>query len=72
MAGRAQTWREWSWIGLAYILPWFGLGLFGRQGNITLILSALLLAGWLFRRMTKMLDLPLSPMYNEQNSLREE
>lgn len=53
IAGQARTWREWSLIGLIYLVPWLGLGLFGRQGNITLILSALFLAGWLYQQMTK-------------------
>jgi hypothetical protein len=50
---RAGTWWEWSLIGAVYLIPWLGLGLFGRQGNITLILSALLLAGWLYQHIAK-------------------
>lgn len=52
LAGRARTWRDWLWIGLVFCLPWLGLGLFGRAGNLTLSLATLLLAAalWLPRR----------------------
>lgn len=53
MAGQASTWLEWSLIGIIYLIPWMGLGVFGRNGNITLNLSALFLAGWLYQRLTK-------------------
>lgn len=53
IAGPACTWREWSSVGAAYLIPWLGLGLFGRQGNLTLILSALFLAIGLYRQMGK-------------------
>ncbi len=48
LAGRARTWRDWSWIALAFSLPWLGLGLFGRAGNIALLLATVLLAGALW------------------------
>lgn len=72
IAGQAQNWHEWSLTGMIYLIPWIGLGLFGREGNTTLILSALLVTVWLYQRMKKALDLPISTMYNQKNSLREE
>ena len=32
------------WLGAAFILPWLGLGLFGRGGLSALLLSALILS----------------------------
>jgi hypothetical protein len=50
LARVAHTRRDWSWIILAFCLPWLGFGLFGRAGNNALVLTALMLAGalWLF------------------------
>lgn len=53
MASRALTLGEWSLTGLIYLIPWLGLGLFGRQGNITLVLSTLLMTGWLYQKTPK-------------------
>lgn len=50
IAGQARTWSEWILVGFTYVIPWLGLGLFGRQGNVTLVISALFLTVWLFTR----------------------
>ena len=50
LAGRMENWLDWLFVGIGYFLPLLGLGLFGRQGNITLILAAVLLMVWLFLR----------------------
>jgi len=43
---------DWALIGTAYIIPWLGLGFFGRQGNIVFILSTIFIAIQLYRRPT--------------------
>ena len=48
LAGRARAWQDWLWIGLAFYLPWLGLGVFGRAGNNALVLATLLVAGALW------------------------
>jgi hypothetical protein len=48
LAGVAGDWRDWFWIMLAFCLPWLGFGLFGRAGNIALVLTAVLLGGALW------------------------
>jgi hypothetical protein len=53
LAGQAKKQLDWFLIGVAYILPWLGLGLFGRQGNIVLILSTFLIAVRLYQRATE-------------------
>lgn len=65
MAGIARRRSDWMVIGVAYFLPWVGLGLFGRQGNSFLLLAAIVAAGWLFYRTAKMLDLQLPTLYNQ-------
>jgi len=50
VAGQANKLLDWILIGAAYILPWLGLGLFGRQGNIVLILSTICITIQLYRR----------------------
>ena len=52
LAGQAKNRLDWFLIGAAYILPWLGLGLFGRQGNVVLILSTFLVAARLYQRVT--------------------
>jgi len=52
VVGQANKPLDWALIGTAYLLPWLGLGLFGRQGNIVLILSTFFIAIQLYRRPT--------------------
>jgi hypothetical protein len=70
LAGRMENWLDWLLVGIGYFLPLLGLGLFGRQGNITLILAAVLLMVWLFLRE----NLPVSTLptlHNQKFDLRE-
>jgi hypothetical protein len=63
---------DWIIMGLVFLIPWIGLGLFGKHGNPSLILSTLLFAGWLYLKMMKSLDLSSSSMYNQRKLRREE
>lgn len=72
ITSQAQDWWEWSLTGAIYLLPWIGLGLFGRGGNVALILSAVLVAIWFYQRTKRTLDSPISTMYNHPHSSREE
>ncbi|MDK1030301.1 MAG: glycosyltransferase family 87 protein [Anaerolineae bacterium] len=44
---------DWIILGLVYILPWVGLGLFGRQGNQVLLVSTVGLALLLWQKSRK-------------------
>ena len=50
VAGQANKLLDWLLLGFAYCLPWLGMGLFGRQGNIVLIFSTIIIAILLYRR----------------------
>jgi len=50
LAGAANKPLDWLLIGTAYLLPWLGLGFFGRQGNIVLIFATIFIAIQLYRR----------------------
>lgn len=67
--GIARTTGEWAWVLVAYGLPWLGLSLMGRQGNVSLVLATILLAAITYYQMQdrKMLDAPSSRLYNQQN-----
>ena len=71
LAGRIGERIDWLVLIFIYILPLPGLVLFGRQGNIVLVFSAVLLLVWLLLR-ENLLDSPPSNLYNQENSLREE
>lgn len=63
---------DWIILSLVYLIPWIGLGLFGKDGNPSLILSTLLFSGWFYFKVMKVLDLSLSSMYNQRKLRREE
>jgi hypothetical protein len=66
-AGRANDWRNWILVVVIYLLPWFGLGLMGRAGNPSLIISAVVACVCIFWISRKALDSPSSNLYNQQN-----
>ena len=43
LAGIAPTRMDWLIVALAFLLPWFGLIFFGRDGNLTLLISTMLM-----------------------------
>ncbi len=43
LAGTARSRMDWLAIAIAFLLPWFGLALLGRDGNFTLLISTILL-----------------------------
>jgi len=49
LAGTSRSRLEWLWLGLAFIVPWLGLGLFERAGNHSLLFSTLVLAAMMYR-----------------------
>lgn len=49
----AKTKIDWLWVALIFCLPWFGLGLLGRAGNFTLLVSALVLVIIILTRLYK-------------------
>ena len=53
LAGQTKQRLDWIFLSTAYFIPWLGLGFFGRQGNIVLILSAVLVAVHLYLRTRK-------------------
>lgn len=44
LASIARTRTDWFILALSFLLPWLGLIFFGRDGNITLLLSTMLIA----------------------------
>ncbi len=44
LAGMARTRMDWLFVALVFLLPWFGLVFFGRDGNLTLLISAMMMA----------------------------
>ena len=52
LAGIARTRIEWVVIAFIFFLPWFGLT-FGRDGNITLLVSTITLAAVLLTNLRK-------------------
>jgi hypothetical protein len=53
LAGGASSRWDCLWIALIYLIPWMGLGLYGRAGNTALLLSALLLTAVILTRLYK-------------------
>jgi hypothetical protein len=53
LAGEDLTPVEWGILFTASLLPAFGLGLFGRDGNIAFLVSTLVIA-WMFVRRTRL------------------
>ena len=70
LASKAQNRLDWFWLALAYLLPWGGL-IFGRAGNLVLLISTFGLMYLLWHR-SSLLDVHSQAMYNQQNKLREE
>ncbi len=43
LTGISRTRNDWLIVAFAFLLPWFGLIFFGRDGNFTLLISTMLL-----------------------------
>ncbi|MBV6450687.1 MAG: hypothetical protein MHPDNHAH_01413 [Anaerolineales bacterium] len=53
LARTARTWTDWLSLAVSFILPWLGLVFFGRDGNFTLLISAMLIAVVLLTNLRK-------------------
>ncbi|RIK31307.1 MAG: hypothetical protein DCC56_03735 [Anaerolineae bacterium] len=53
LARTARTWTDWLSLAVSFILPWLGLVFFGRDGNLTLLVSTLLLTVILLTNLRK-------------------
>ncbi len=50
LAGIALTRTDWFLLALSFLLPWFGLIFFGRDGNFTLLISTMLMTAVLLTK----------------------
>lgn len=55
--------RDWAWLGLGYVIPLIGLGLYGAAGNDSLVASALIsfILMWISSRRLGARDLETQP-----------
>ncbi len=53
LARTARAWTDWLSLAVSFILPWLGLVFFGRDGNFTLLISAMLIAVVLLTNLRK-------------------
>ena len=54
---------DWLWLALAYLLPFLGFGLFGVPGDVSLVISALIVFTLFTNAMSK-LDVSAGAAYN--------
>ena len=50
LTGQIKTRLDWLFVGMGYFLPMLGVVFLGRQGNVMLILAAVILVFWLLFR----------------------
>jgi hypothetical protein len=54
-------------LGICYLAPTLALALYGRAGNITLLIAAVIIAALIFLRAKSQVDVPALTAYNTNN-----